>query len=772
MNVSAHASTTAALISLRAFSYDVTSVSTEVMMSPLFDALKTSGIHESSSDVLDTVIVPNLRCMLRQEREGEAHARGDIFDVLFAVWSSHLIGKDGKPLAKSVDPFSRRAKWSLSTETFTELLSQCDMQGQLYDRMSSATEDVREAVMKAFAECQNNKEIVRELMAVISSDFAPNSHKDTESLKKASEIAINPINPSTSDLDNSDRKSVSEVSEIESLVNDLATEKDAAVVKEKLKSVSQDDTMRIIPTLLCSERFSSFRNTMLSQQASNLQTAERETVTALNRITASAHTSVSSRMISKLAKDLVWPILVAPDVVYRRFIHTAIAHASQASILLETLRLVPSFVKAKHENATPHILNHFADFLRTIPRELSTTKTLDVITFVCEEFFARKSDRAYLLNPQEGLLSIVLPFLTAEHLSEPCNGPFHGAHFALYVLKCIIVEDEKTNMDVVAQTFPEGILLGLLRIVEWCHAENATSTLVLSTHLASEISESLAQYFAKIPPSQETISSFRVMDEIARYEVRWDLRLLVEPVMRLFRTDALQAPIPPSLRSKDIVEIIEDVLRFYRVGKSDDTSLVALLETLQEAEMNVAEFRQSLLVGCVLVLPGASIEQFERLSRIAIPALLKARKMIDDDGNTTIPSTVMDIVSHSVMFALQESSDKALVICRHFTHLVSVLISDTKAAILSRLQSRAIARDAFTCICDVLRVLVNNAQFSHRKACEVLLTSCALVSLQNLHTSHSHTRWALSRVRDTLPKGCAPRSQLEAALSQRGTEVN
>ena len=54
MSMSAHASTTAALKSLRAFSYDVASVSTEVMMGPLFDALKTSGIQESSIDVLDT----------------------------------------------------------------------------------------------------------------------------------------------------------------------------------------------------------------------------------------------------------------------------------------------------------------------------------------------------------------------------------------------------------------------------------------------------------------------------------------------------------------------------------------------------------------------------------------------------------------------------------------------------------------------------------------------------------------------------------------------
>ena len=157
MSMSAYASTTAALKSLRAFSYDVASVSTEVMMGPLFDALKTSGIQESSIDVLDTVIVPNLRCMLRQEREGEIRARGDIFDVLFAVWSSHLVGKDGKPLLEPVDPFSRRAKWSLSTEIFTELLSQCEMQDVLYDRMSRATEAVREAVIKAFGECQNNK---------------------------------------------------------------------------------------------------------------------------------------------------------------------------------------------------------------------------------------------------------------------------------------------------------------------------------------------------------------------------------------------------------------------------------------------------------------------------------------------------------------------------------------------------------------------------------------------------------------------------------------
>ena len=264
------------------------------------------------------------------------------------------------------------------------------------------------------------------------------------------------------------------------------------------------------------------------------------------------------------------------------------------------------------------------------------------------------------------------------------------------------------------------------------------------------------------------------MDEIARCEVRWDLRLLVEPVLHLFRTDVLQAPVPPSLSSKDAVRITEDILRFYRIGKSDDTSLVALLETLQEAEMSAAEFRQSLLIGCVLVLPGASMEEFERISRIAIPTLLKARKIIDDvgDGNVTIPSLVMDILSHSVMFALKESSDKALMICRHFTHLVSALISDTKATIPSCRQSRAIPRDAFTCICDILRVLVDSVQFSHQKACEVLLTSCALVNLQSLHTSHSHTRWALDRVRDTLPKGCVPRSQLEAALVQRRTAVH
>ena len=52
---------------------------------------------------------------------------------------------------------------------------------------------------------------------VISSDVAHDPHKDAESLKKASETAIN---PSTPDLHESDSKLVPEVSEIESLMDD------------------------------------------------------------------------------------------------------------------------------------------------------------------------------------------------------------------------------------------------------------------------------------------------------------------------------------------------------------------------------------------------------------------------------------------------------------------------------------------------------------------------------------------------------------------------
>ena len=468
-----------------------------------------------------------------------------MFAVLFSVWCAKLIGGDGEPIQETIDPFCRRAKWSLPTPMFAELITVLEMKDLFYNAMLHASDRAKETMTKALFTSETRTEVIEQLTVIFStSGYTPTARK-TQSRTTDDEPTVSVDVICSSPL-------VAEPSQVEKFLRDLLACTEPKTAKAKLVSrFPKDDVLEIISTVLCSDEFHLFRNMLITQQDFDSKVIERDVIVALNRITASASTSVTNRMKLNLANDLLWPILIAPDLVYRRLIHTAVAHSSQGAIIIDTFRLVPSFVKVKRcGNSPPCLLVAFVDLLRDLPNDFANIKAMDAIEYICEAFFGSNSGKMHLLELQDGLLFIVLPMLTAVQLSSPATGPFHGAHFALTILKRIAMNEGQVDVSVIERTFPEGVLLALARVIEWSRKQRMTSTQILATSLAREISKGLLESIAKISPSKEIAIALRLADEVAASVIEWDSRLAIEPVMRLGRVERISSPQPPFARFK------------------------------------------------------------------------------------------------------------------------------------------------------------------------------------------------------------------------------
>ncbi|MDA9766582.1 hypothetical protein N9D08_01015 [bacterium] len=753
-----HASTTTvALQSLRSLSHDDEGVAIEAMMGPLFDAIEQCEALGDATSALDTVVVPGLRRVLRRPSKGTKDSREYVFAVLFSVWCAKLIGGDGEPIQESIDPFCRRAKWSLPTPMFAELITVLEMKDLFYNAMLHASDRAKETMTKALFTSETRREVIEQLTVIFStSGYTPTARK-TRSRTTDDEQNVSVDVISSSPL-------VAEPSQVEKFLRDLLACTEPKTAKAKLVSrFPKDDVLEIISTVLCSDEFHLFRNMLITQQDFDSKVIERDVIVALNRITASASTSVTNRMKLNLANDLLWPILIAPDLVYRRLIHTAVAHSSQGAIIIDTFRLVPSFVKVKRcGNSPPCLLVAFVDLLRDLPNDFANIKAMDAIEYICEAFFGSNSGKMHLLELQDGLLFIVLPMLTAVQLSSPATGPFHGAHFALTILKRIAMNEGQVDVSVIERTFPEGVLLALARVIEWSRKQRMTSTQILATSLAREISEGLLESIAKISPSKEIAIALRLADEVAASVIEWDSRLAIEPVMRLGRVERISSPQPPSLDSKDMASITVDILKLYRSNaNANDRMLLELLRAFQDCESDLSKFRQSLLVACVAVLPNTSGPEFDCISRIGLPKLLEMQRITEAD--IPVSAVVLDVLSHATVFAIRESPQRAFAICRHFTQLTSTLMSDAKETCISDADSEVIVRSAFMCVCNVLDALSCASRFPESHSCEVLLMSSALVSLKILSSSKLLKSWALVQVK-SLSKSCKSRVQLLSAL--------
>ena len=753
-----HASTTTvALQSLRSLSHDDEGVAIEAMMGPLFDAIEQCEALGDATSALDTVVVPGLRRVLRRPSKGTKDSREYVFAVLFSVWCAKLIGGDGEPIQETIDPFCRRAKWSLPTPMFAELITVLEMKDLFYNAMLHASDRAKETMTKALFTSETRTEVIEQLTVIFStSGYTPTARK-TQSRTTDDEQNVSVDVISSSPL-------VAEPSQVEKFLRDLLACTEPKTAKAKLVSrFPKDDVLEIISTVLCSDEFHLFRNMLITQQDFDSKVIERDVIVALNRITASASTSVTNRMKLNLANDLLWPILIAPELVYRRLIHTAVAHSSQGAIIIDTFRLVPSFVKVKRcGNSPPCLLVAFVDLLRDLPNDFANIKAMDAIEYICEAFFGSNSGKMHLLELQDGLLFIVLPMLTAVQLSSPATGPFHGAHFALTILKRIAMNEGQVDVSVIERTFPEGVLLALARVIEWSRKQRMTSTQILATSLAREISKGLLESIAKISPSKEIAIALRLADEVAASVIEWDSRLAIEPVMRLGRVERISSPQPPSLDSKDMASITVDILKLYRSNaNANDRMLLELLRAFQDCESDLSKFRQSLLVACVAVLPNTSGPEFDCISRIGLPKLLEMQRITQAD--IPVSAVVLDVLSHATVFAIRESPQRAFAICRHFTQLTSTLMSDAKETCISDADSEVIVRSAFMCVCNVLDALSCASRFPESHSCEVLLMSSALVSLKILSSSKLLKSWALVQVK-SLSKSCKSRVQLLSAL--------
>lgn len=751
MSASVYESTTTAVSALRTLSHDDDVVLMESLMSPVLDALSSPELR--GEGWLDTAVVPRLHQLLQRPMRGAKSSDESAFDLLFRVWRSGLTDAEGKPLDKPIEPFSRRAKWSLSTSAFAQLVDHFKMRKFLHERVFKASQRAKDAMEREFVSCRASGKVTEELMVAFSeSAYVPRSHEvllpSIEVSDRLKEISVS--GPSKQELSQPQR-----------FLRELLVCTEYAEVEKMLKSIPKEDVLATIPVVLHSKEIASIKTMIVSHEDFDSSVVERDMIATLNRITSSANANVSCRTMFKLASDLLWPVLVAPESTYDRLIHTAIAHSSQASIIIGTLRLVQSIAKARRsQHSAPYLLTALADLIRIIPNNLNSAKASDAIDYVCDELFSNLAGKVPILDPREGLLFIVLPRLTLAYLDEPVSGQRHGVHFALNILKHIVTTEKGIDVSSVEQTFPEGVLLGLVRVIQWCHSRRALMIQSMATTLAREISKALAKSFAKNPPSAEIVSGLRFADELAESHINWDVRLAIEPVMRLVRGSTSSPPSPPIRNPNDVFEIATNILKLCRAVSSDEM-LVDLLETLQSCQNSLDEFQQSTLVACALVLPCTTVAEFERISCIALPALLRLKG--NDVDEVRMSCMVLDVLSHSIIFTVRECPQRVFAISRHFTNFASKVVSEAKQTFDTDERSRSVVRTVFASILKVLSALHRSSKFTESQSCEVLLLSSALFVLQVLASSSSHKKWALNRVQ-SLPRSCASRNQLKTAL--------
>ena len=745
-------STSRALELLRLKSFDNDEALIESELEPLFHALDAHALRGDTNDgTLDTVIVPGLRRILRKPRNHSLDVRRCVFDIMLRVWCTGLVDDRGCAIVDAVDPFCRRAKWSISTSIFAVLITQCEMIELFHDALNNAEIFAKIAMMKALFASETPRDVVEQLtLSTSTAKEVKNANTDTQTVVKT---------------DNEDRIAqmrvaftAPKVSKQEEFLQELL----ACDSREKAAKVMQNVPGSSVHfDILCSDRFMLLRKLIQTHDDEQLAEIERDLIALLNRITSSANANVSSRMATNLANELVWPMLVNPVLTSQRLIQTAVAHPLQASIIIAALHVSPSLARYRSSSvAPPYLLAAFADFLRNIPSDFDGTKASDALSFLCDALFKRTNGNTSVLDLREGLLYVVLPMLTPTFLSDASSSDsLHGSYFALDALKSIVsVTNNQVQVDIVAKTFPEGILLALCHVIDWSRKHRLTATQVMASTLLSQLCKGLGGLYETHPLSEYDLEAFQEADHMAAISIEWDTRVRMDSVMSLARVDLALRPIPPSLQTGAISSLMVDVLKLYGADAGDDI-LVELLQALQGiVGGNLAEFRQSLLVACVVVLPRISLGEFERISQVGIPTVLTMHGVVHDDA--PVSSLVLDILARVVIFSANHAPESAFVMCRHFTHLASSLVSEAKETFELNKTSAAMVRNTFHCACHVLRHLPHSRE---RNSLEVLLISSALVSLQTLNASRAHKHWASTLVRG-LPHASVAKKQLEGAL--------
>ena len=744
--------TARALEVLRLKSFDNDEALIESELEPLFHALQAHALCGDTNDgTLDTIIVPGLRKILRKSRSQPLDVRRCVFDIMLGVWCTRLVDDKGCAIVDAVDPFCRSAKWSLSTSVFAVLVTQCEMIDLFHGALNNAEIMAKIAMMKALFASETPRDIVEQLTLPTSSpEEVRNTNIDTQAV----------VQTDTDDRIAQMRVAFAapKVSKQEVFLRELlacdSREKAAEVIKNIPGSSFHSE-------ILCSDRFASLRKLIHTCDDEQMAEIERELITLLNRTTSSANANASSRMATNLANGLVWPMLVNPVLTCQRLIQTAVTHASQASIIVAALRVSPSLAQGRSSSAVPpYLLTAFADFLRDIPSEFDSTKASDGISFLCDALFTRKNGNPSVIDLREGLLYVVLPMLTPTFLSDaPSSDSLHGSYFALGALKSIVLTAKnEVSVDTVAKTFPEGVLVALGRVIDWSRMRGLLTTQVIASTLLSQLCKGLGVLYKTHPMSEYDVEAFQEADQMAAISVEWDTRVRMESIMSLVRVDSALRPTPPSLKTGVISSLMVDVLKLYGADSGDDI-LVELLQALQGiVGERVDEFRQSLLVACVLVLPRVSLGEFERISHVGIPTVLTMHGLVQD--NVPVSSLVLDILARVVIFAANEAPESVFAMCRHFTHLASSLVSEAKETFESNINSAAMVRHTFHCACYVLRNLPQSPEWN---SLEILLVSSALVSLQTLNASKAHKQWARTLVHG-LQRASVAKSQLEGAL--------
>ena len=728
----------------------------ESELEPLFTALDARAmLSDTGEGTLDTFIIPGLRRILRKSRNRNAFdARRCAFDILIGVWSARLVDEKGCGITAAIDPFSRRAKWSLSTPVFATIISQCEMVDLFHGVLRDGESKSKTAMMNALIVSETPQHVVAQLTAVtVKPEEASNFDSSLREQNSAAIVADEDEQVSRIH----DAFVAPKVSEQERFLRELLECDSSETVAEMIKKVPGSS---VSSALLLSSRFKSLRKIVKVHEDDKLAEIDRELITLLNRITSSTNASVASHMAMNLSNELTWPMLVSPETTCQRLIYTAVANSSQSSIIVAALKSSPSLTQCRASAAAPpYLLAAFADFLRNIPTEFDNTKAADAVSFLCEALFTFKSGGAPVFDSREGLLYVVLPLLAPTFLSESSMlVSMHGSYFALCVLNTIAFpKTSELDVEIIAQTFPEGILLALAQIIDHSRKHNECKTQIMASALLNQICKGLSVLYEKFHLSAYDIEAFQEADQMASVSVDWDTRTRMESVMSISRVHAALRPTPPSFHTGSMSSLLIDVLKLYGAD-TGDSILVELLQALQGVSgERLSEFRQSLLVACVLVLPRVSMVEFDRISQTGLPTVLKMLGVVQE--NTSVPSLVLDTLSHAVMFSIHDAPERALALCRHFTRLASTLVSEAKDTFESNVDSAAIIRHTFRCACDILRELQH---LVGRQSLEVLLVSSALTSLQTMNSSPAHKRWAQQLVR-ALPNSVA-KKQLEGAL--------
>lgn len=748
-------STNSALRALRRLSYDEDEVLVESLVSPIFEMLGQCSSAAGEAGMLDTVVIPALHRIMRETKRIKGDARISIFRILFDVWRSNLIDVDGELLDAPTDPFCKRSKWFVSTALFAELVVHCGMTDLFHRAIFDSVSDIRESIENELHTSligAADESAVKQLLMLFSRTPDVPVHAQ-----------LNERDERLESMNATDVESVSTKSEFDLFLEALVDCPTRESVLEKVQSTKKEHFLEMLDNLLSGQRFERVRKSVILFEDWQVTQVERDVISTLNRLTSNNKANVTTRAATKFIHELLPSILSAPSLVYRRLLCAAGSHASQAAIIFTALRTFPALAHFRATDKSPtYLLLAFRELVWETSDEYADMITPSAMMNLCDELFdACKSEKRRLIDAGDAILWIVLPTLSSVHASGMKQDSSHSIQLVLAVLSHVITTGSgEVDGSLVRNMHPGSVLMHLARMRDFCLKSNLVTLQTICATLMGQIVEGLLETLAKIPWTRKNASILRSMDQIAAGEVGWDTRLILEPIVKHVRWDASIAPKPPSMHGLSTSELIIDILTLYALDTSDQM-LVELLQALQNDNTSLHTFRSSLLVACAHILPAVSSVQFERISRIGLPTLLKMRDLNGDE--IPISLIVLDIVCRSMIFALKHSPRRAFTICRHFTQLASDLFSGSQMQVDTDLQSASTIRAGFSCICRALEALSYTQKFAQWEACEVSLLSSALVCLQILKHSRSHKQWCLRSVR-ALSAGLPSRQQLEKAL--------